>query len=200
MAPAENHRIVGTKGSQTRDHVIITGGAGIEGTAILASDFTDEGKLLGLTDEEISEGAKLGKEISILKEAIILARHNATSMHDVTRGGIRETSLEIAKLSGKALEIDIDQIPARSIVARFSQAFSFDPLGMISSGSLVATLPEKDVPEVLKELQMQGIPATDAGIVKNGKGVKFIQQGREISFENIHCEEDELARMWALYK
>jgi len=54
----------------------------------------------------------------MLKEAMILARHNATSMHDVARGGIRETSLEI----------DIDQIPARSIVDRFSQAFSFDPL------------------------------------------------------------------------
>ncbi len=200
MAPAGNHRTVGTKGAQTGDHVIITGGAGIEGTAILASDFTEEGKSLGLTDEEISEGARLGREISILKEAMILARHNATSMHDVTRGGIRETSLEIAKLSGRALEIDIDQIPARSIVTRFAQAFSFDPLGMISSGSIVATVPEKNVPEVIKELQMQDIPAKDAGIVKKGKGVTFIQEGREKTFENIHCEEDELARMWSIHK
>jgi len=50
MAPAENRRVVGTKGATAGDHVIITGGAGIEGTAILASDFTEEGKSLGLTD------------------------------------------------------------------------------------------------------------------------------------------------------
>jgi len=201
MAPAMNRRIIGTGGARPGDHIIITGGAGIEGTSILAMDFAEEGRFLGLSGEELREASRLSGEVSVVREALILADHGATSMHDVTRGGILETSIEISRLSGVSLEIDADLVPSRPIVERFAQAFSFDPVKMISSGSLVATMAPEKIEEALGALQSSGIPAGDVGTVKEGKGITICRKGM-IGFTEteIHCEDDELARMWAIHK
>jgi len=68
---------------------------GLEGTGILASDFTNEAKRRGLTDQDIEEALKLLSSVSVVSEALKLADLGATAMHDVTRGGIFETLLEI---------------------------------------------------------------------------------------------------------
>jgi hydrogenase expression/formation protein HypE len=200
MAPAMNRRIVKTGGAEPGDDVIITGGAGIEGTSILATDFREEGKFLGLTDEEIKEAALLAKEVSVVKEAMILAENGATAMHDVTRGGIMETTMEIARLSGASLTIDADLVPSRIIVERFAQAFSFDPLKMISSGSLVCTMPPEYTKDTLLTLERSGIPAARAGKVTEGQGITISRKGKVSRETELHCEEDELARMWAIHK
>jgi hydrogenase expression/formation protein HypE len=200
MAPAMNRRIVKTGGAEPGDDVIITGGAGIEGTSILATDFREEGKFLGLTDEEIKEAALLAKEVSVVKEAMILAENGATSMHDVTRGGIMETTMEIARLSGVSLAIDAELVPSHPIVERFAQAFSFDPLKMISSGSLVCTMPPENTGPTLLALEHSGIPAARAGKVTEGQGLTISRKGKISRETELHCEEDELARMWVIHK
>lgn len=200
MAPAMNRRIVKTGGAEPGDDVIITGGAGIEGTSILATDFREEGKFLGLTDEEIREAALLAKEVSVVKEAMILADNGATAMHDVTRGGIMETTMEIARLSGVSLVIEADLVPIHPIVERFAQTFSFDPLKMISSGSLVCTMPPEYTKDTLLTLERSGIPAARAGKVTEGQGITISRKGKVSRETELHCEEDELARMWAIHK
>lgn len=200
LAPAEGRRIIRTGGARIGDHVVITGGAGIEGTSILAADFAEEARQLGLSDSELAEGAALGLEISVVKEALLLAEGGATSMHDVTRGGILETTLEIAALSGVGIEIDTVKIPKRSIVDRFAELFQFDPLKMISSGSLVATIPEENVEGTVSALQDQGIAAADVGSVSLGQGVTLKGKGTLQTMNEIRSEEDELARMWSIYR
>ncbi len=180
--------------------MIITGGAGIEGTSILATDFREEGKFLGLTDDEIQEASKLAKEVSVVEGAIILADNGATAMHDVTRGGIMETTMEIARLSGLSMEIDVDLVPSRPIVERFAQAFSFDPLKMISSGSLVCTMPPENTEITLHALDKAGIPAARAGEARKGNGILITREGQLSRETEIRCEEDELARMWTIHK
>jgi hydrogenase expression/formation protein HypE len=69
-------------------------------------------------------------------------------MHDVTRGGLLETLLEIAHLSGVGIEVGVSQLPISPIVSRFAQAFEFDPLRMISSGTLAVTVPPERVEDV----------------------------------------------------
>ncbi|MBN1334043.1 MAG: hypothetical protein JW971_09810 [Synergistales bacterium] len=200
MAPAMNRRIIGTGGARPGDHIIITGGAGIEGTSILAVDFADEGRFLGLSEDELREASRLSDEVSVVTEAMILADHGATSMHDVTRGGILETSIEISRLSGVSLEIDAALLPSRPIVDRFAEAFSFDPLKMISSGSLVATISSETVATALKALHGSGIHAGDVGTVKEGRGITLYRKGTRFTETEVHCEDDELARMWAIHK
>jgi hydrogenase expression/formation protein HypE len=199
MAPAGGRRVIRTGGISEGNHIIITGGAGIEGTSILAVDFAKKARELGLTGEEIREGVELGEKISIIREASLLADLGATAMHDVTRGGIMETLLEMALLSSLELDIHEDHIPVCPVVSRFARAFGFDPMGMISSGSLAAAMPPETVEDTLKKLHKMGIPAGDAGIARKGNGITVHRSKGTTHLTEPRCEDDELARMWVLF-
>lgn len=188
-----------TRGARVGDHVFVTKGVALEGTAILANDFTHVARNFGISPAEMVEAGEVLKEVSIIPEALALAKHEATSMHDVTRGGLMETLLEIAQLSEVGIQVDLAEVPIPAIVQRFSSAFKFDPLKMISSGTLVATIPPEHVKAAGDELSSLGILFSDIGLVCEGKGVKIVNQGQITLSEEIRCEEDELARMWELY-
>lgn len=188
-----------TKGAHVDDHVFITKGIALEGTAILANDFAKTASQLGLSDQELAKARELIKGVSIIPEALILAQQGATAMHDVTRGGLLETLLEVAKLSGVGIQVDTSRIPVLPVVSRFSKAFQFDPLKMISSGTLVATIPPEQVKAARRSLDDKGIPFADIGQIIEGKGVQIVQDGHFTLYQGIHCEEDELARMWEMY-
>lgn len=188
-----------TKGAEIGDHVFLTKGVGLEGTAILANDFSQTAIRLGLSVEELHEASQLLKEVSIIPEALISAENGATAMHDVTRGGLLETLLEVAKLADLGIIINSQRIPIRPVVSRFAKAFDFDPLKMISSGSLVATVPPAAIDVVSEKLREKGIIFADIGMVSEGKGVKISQAGKQVWHQDIHCEDDDLATIWERY-
>ncbi len=189
-----------TRGARVGDHVLITKGIALEGTAILATDFTGAAARLGIQAGELEEARALTCGVSIIPEALALAGHGATSMHDVTRGGLLETLLEMALLSQVGMQVDLERIPIPPIVRRFADAFRFDPLKMISSGTLAATVPEERVQEACAALQAAGIPHADIGRVVEGRGVILRAGGGTTRHQDIRCEEDELARMWELFQ
>jgi len=188
-----------TKGAQVGDHIFVTKGIALEGTAILAYDFAQVAWQLGLSEGEIMEARQLMTGVSIIPEALALAEHGATAMHDVTRGGLLETLLEIAKLSEVGMQVDAGRIPVPPIVSRFTKAFQFDPLLMISSGTLVATIPPEHIESASQGLAEKRIHFADIGQVIAGHGVQIAQDGQIRHYHEIHCETDELARMWELY-
>jgi hydrogenase expression/formation protein HypE len=181
------------------DQVLVTKGIAIEGTAILAQDFADVARKLGLDDADLTEAGRLMAQVSVVKEAVAIAAQGASAMHDVTRGGLLETLLEIASLSGVAIAVDAALLPISPIVACFAKAFQFDPLWMISSGTLAATVPPERVAEVSRVLTKAGLPFAFVGEVKEGTGVQVRRNGESVHYGDIRCEEDELARMWRLY-
>jgi len=181
------------------DRVLVTKGTALEGTAILAHDFVDVARRLGLSEEELEKGRRVMAEVSIVSEALALAGNGVTAMHDVTRGGILETLLEIAHLSKVGIEVEFSKLPIPSIVSRFAQAFRFDPLQMISSGTLAVTVSPERVEGVTKALEKLGTHFSFVGQVREGIGVRVLKDGATIHHTEIRCEEDELARMWALY-
>jgi len=143
---------------------------------------------------------RLMAQVSVVPEALAIAAQGATAMHDVTRGGLLETLLEIASLSGAAIEVDASMLPIPPIVSRFAEAFQFDPLWMISSGTLAATIPAERVAEVSHVLREEtGTPFAFVGRVTEGTGVHVRRDGETVHYSDIRCEEDELARMWRLY-
>lgn len=188
-----------TKGTKIGDHVFITKGIALEGTAILANDFAGIAKRQGLTDQDIEQAKGLMKGVSIIPEALILAESGASSMHDVTRGGLLETLLEIAELSGVGMKVDAGRIPEVPVVARFARAFQFDPFRMISSGTLAATVSPEKVVAVREQLEAANICFSDIGEVVEGKGVQIMHDSKVTVYDEIHCEDDELARMWEMY-
>jgi hydrogenase expression/formation protein HypE len=190
---------VGASSAHVDDLVLVTKGVALEGTAILAYDFTDVALRLGLSEQDVAEARQLMAEVSVVPEAVALAVRGATAMHDVTRGGILETLLEIAYRSQVGIEIDGARLPVRPVVSRFAEAFQFDPLRMISSGTLVATVPPKRAADVRSALEEMGMPFAFAGLVTPGSGARVLREGRVERYTGIHCEEDELARLWTLY-
>jgi hydrogenase expression/formation protein HypE len=160
---------------------------------------TDVARGLGASEEELEEGRRAMAEVSVLPEALVLAENGATAMHDVTRGGILETLLEIGHLSGVGIEVAFLRLPIPTIVSRFAQVFQFDPLQMISSGALAVTVPPGRVAQVSAALGEFGTPFAFVGYVTDGVGVHVLKDGGAIHHAEIRCEEDELARMWALY-
>jgi hydrogenase expression/formation protein HypE len=199
LGTASGREPVLTRGARAGDHVLVTKGIALEGTAILAQDFADVGRTLGLSEEELDEGRRVMAGVSVIPEALVLASKGVTAMHDVTRGGILETLLEIACLSEVGIEVEFSRLPIPSVISRFAQAFQFDPLRMISSGTLVVTVPPDRAEEVSKALEELGTPFAFVGRITEGGGVHILRDGKAMHYIEIRCEEDELARMWTLY-
>ncbi|MGC9521994.1 MAG: AIR synthase family protein [Anaerolineae bacterium] len=199
LGTATGRTPVRTGGARVGDRVLVTKGVALEGTAILAQDFDDVAYRLGLNEQEVAEGRRVMADVSVVREALLLAEGGATAMHDVTRGGLLETLLEIALLSDVGIEVDYDRLPIPSIVSRFAQAFQFDPLRMISSGTLAVTLPPARIDSVSADLAALGVPFAVTGRVVAGKGVRVLRDSNSVRYTDIRCEADELARMWALY-
>ncbi len=189
-----------TGGARVGDHIFITKGIALEGTAILANDFSKIALEKGLSHQNLDDARELMNGVSVVPEAMILSEIGATSMHDVTRGGLQETLVEMAKLSNLGFKVHSDRILMPDIVGRFAQVFEFDPMKMISSGSLAATIPAVSVREAEKALISSGILFADIGEVVNGFGVEIFTDSKSIKYDEIKCEEDELARMWELYE
>ena len=203
LGTAGGRPLVYTGGAHVGDQVLITKGVALEGTAILAQDFADVALQLGLDEPELEAGRRVMADVSVVREALLLADHGATAMHDVTRGGLLETLLEIALLSHVGIEVVCERLPVPPIVSRFSSAFQFDPLRMISSGTLAVTLPADHVAAACAALDNLGVPYALVGQVVEGHGVHLVQGDQAtqtvVRHTEIRCEEDELARMWARY-
>jgi hydrogenase expression/formation protein HypE len=95
--------------------------------------------------------------------------------------------------------VEFSRLPIPSVISRFAQAFQFDPLRMISSGTLVVTVPPDRAEEVSKALEELGTPFAFVGRITEGGGVHILRDGKAMHYIEIRCEEDELARMWTLY-
>ena len=199
LGTASGREPVRTGGAGVGDRVLVTKGIGLEGTGILAQDFADVARELGLSEDDLVEARRLMGQVSVVPEALALADQGATAIHDVTRGGLMETLLEIAYLSGAGIELDGARLLIPPVVSRFARAFQFDPLRMISSGTLAVTVPPGRVAEVSQALGELGTPFAFVGRVVEGTGVRVRQDGQDVHYTEIRCEEDELARMWALY-
>jgi len=199
LGTASGREPVRTGGARVGDHVLVTKEVALEGTAILAQDFADVALRLGLSEEDLAEGRRVMAEVSVAPEALALAAQGVTAMHDVTRGGLLETLLEIAYLSEVGIEVASARLPIPPVVSRFAHAFQFDPLRMISSGTLAVTVPPERTEDVSQALEALGTAFAFVGQVVEGAGVRVLGDGKTAHYTEIRCEEDELARMWALY-
>lgn len=168
------NKLVRTSGANSGDDVIMTKWAGLEGTSILAADR--EQQLAGkLSQEEIDSAKALIKHISVVEEGVAAGEFGASSMHDVTEGGILGAAWEVAESSSRGIEIFVDKIPVLPVTRKLCDIFNLDPYRLISSGSLLITA--QNGKELVNILRGKGIPAAIIGritekernIIMNGK-------------------------------
>ncbi len=160
-------RLVRSSGAQIGDTVIMTKWAGLEGTSIIASD--NERELAGkLSPEELETAKSFMKNISVVEEGVAAGEFGASSMHDVTEGGILGAAWEIAESSGKGIEINLEAIPVRDVTKKLGEIYGIDPYRLISSGSMIITV--QDGPGLVELLGNKGIPASIIGrITEKGR-------------------------------
>lgn len=97
IARAGKNGIITPAGMKAGQDIIMTKMAGIEGTAVIASDAAGR---TGLTDAELEEARGFMSMVSVVKEGLYAAEHGATAMHDITEGGVFGAAWEMAEASG----------------------------------------------------------------------------------------------------
>ena len=86
-----------------------------------------------------------------MKESKIAIKNKmATSMHDPTEGGLITGLEEVAIASKNGLLIDVNKIPIKTETAIICDKLNIDPLGLISSGSLVITCNPNNTANLIK--------------------------------------------------
>ncbi|NHN57962.1 MULTISPECIES: AIR synthase family protein [Halorussus] len=152
---------VPTGGAEPGDSLVLTKGAGIEGTAVLATDFRDD---LALSADVLERAEDFFGDISVVPDARVL-RESATAMHDPTEGGLVTGLVELASASGVRLEVDRSAVPVREETAEICEAMGVDPLRIFGSGALLAAVPEHECDDALAALDAEGIEASEIGVV-----------------------------------
>jgi hydrogenase maturation factor len=152
------------------DCLLLTKGAPIEGTALLAREFPERLRTV-LTPEELEQAQQYlySPGISVVRDAQIAVRAGRVhAMHDPTEGGLAGAIWELAQASQRHLEIDPGAILVPELSQKICAAFGIDPLATIASGALLMAVHHQDTAAIQAALQAQGIASCQFGKVTSG--------------------------------
>ena len=185
--------------AQPGDRIIQVNPLGLEGSAILAGEYQE--RLAVSLDEAELETARAFAEdpgISVVAPAHFAAvRLPVHAMHDPTEGGLATGLREIAFASGCGLRIRKDRLIIRSETARICNCLGIDPLGLISSGCLLFTLPHAHAESALHLMHASGFNAADIGEMLADTECLEIERA-DGAVEDLPCfQVDEIARLLA---
>ncbi len=151
---ADGVRISG-KRAAPGDAVIVSGGIGEHGVAIMASR---EG--LGFETDILSDTAPLNGLVA----AMVAAVPDIHVLRDPTRGGLAATLNEIAYQSGVGIRLEEARIPLRPEVAGACELLGLDPLNVACEGRLIAICAAEDAERLLAAMRAHPL-GRDAAII-----------------------------------
>lgn len=158
--------LVRTSGARPGDAVLLAGGIALEGTAILAREHRDLLLARGVEEPVIRRAAGwlASPGISVLPAARAL-RGLAHAMHDPTEGGLATALQEVAEASGHGLRVDFGSVLILPECAIICAALGLDPLGLLASGALLATVAPDHAALAIERLHAARLPAAVIGSV-----------------------------------
>lgn len=139
------------------DKVIVSGGIGEHGTALLARRFEIETTV-------VTDSKPLWGEINAVKCMIKQAK-------DVTRGGLAGVLNELAMRNNVALLIDERSVPMQKEVYALTELLGIDAYSLACEGRFVCIAPAKNADTVVSALRKFNRMATVIGAVSKGNGV-----------------------------
>ncbi len=174
------------------DHIIQVGAIPLEGTSIIAREKADE--LSSLYSVEFVEHCKnllFSPGISVKKYAKIAVQlGDVHGMHDSTEGGLATALHELALACDLGIEIDEKQISCSTEGKLLCDHYDIDPLGTISSGSLLVVVPSQRVRDFLAAYAEQDIAAEDIGnMTPKANGRTLIHNDQPIELPFFHQDE-----------
>jgi hydrogenase maturation factor len=178
----EKEKLVTTSGARPGDDILLTKGIVIEGTAIIAREKHEDLRKRGYDEEFIQRCMdylyKPG--ISVVKDALLANQFEIHSMHDPTEGG---------------LLIYGDRIDLLPDSKRLCAEYGLNPLGTITSGSLILAADPENSKKVLEVYLNSGIRASVIGrIEERSFGTEFLKDGKKGNLK--WSEKDEITRIF----
>jgi len=148
------------------DAVLITKGAAIGATAVLANAFPDTvGKETGET--ALRKAKSRLHDCSTVKDARAAAsvglHEGVTSMHDATEGGVLGGLFELSSACGLPVVVKSERIHVPEEAAAVCRVFSLDPLTTLSEGTLVITCRPGKVGDVEAALAKEKVECCEVG-------------------------------------
>ncbi|UCD71159.1 MAG: AIR synthase family protein [Syntrophobacterales bacterium] len=193
----EKAKLVTTSGARTGDNILLTKGIVIEGTAIIAREKRedlrkrgyDEGFLQRCMDYLYEPG------ISVVKDALLANQFEIHSMHDPTEGGLATGLYEMARASRVGMLIYGDKIDLLPDSERLCAEYGLNPLGTITSGSLVLAADPENAQKVLEAYLNADIRVSVIGrIEEKSFGIKILRDGKIGDLK--WSEKDEITRIF----
>jgi hydrogenase expression/formation protein HypE len=163
MGLTEKGKYVTAAGAKTGDKLILTKSAGIEGTAILATDRQEQ--LSKTFNPTILESSKdFYNQISVVKDALTAYKTGGVhAMHDPTEGGILNGIHEMADAAGLGARIFEEKITVEPETAKICRFYEIDPLQLISSGALLIAAEPDAADKIINSLGNEHIYANVIG-------------------------------------
>jgi hydrogenase expression/formation protein HypE len=186
-------RLIRPTDAKPGDRLLMTMSAGIEGTAILAAD--DRSGQLDPAVRALALNYVNNPGISVLTAACALQDAGVVSaLHDPTEGGIATAVREMAFAAHAGAVISRDAIPVSDVTAQLTSTFRIDPLGLLSSGALLASVPKERTDRAEQALTEVSIPFAWIGkLTSIESGFRLREGSREGPLPEFAV--DELARV-----
>jgi hydrogenase maturation factor len=174
------------------DRVLLTKGAAVEGTAIIARELGPRLRKLGMSADKIEACRAYLDRISIIwpgKRA--LPGHQR---HARRYGRRHATALEEFRAACR-LRVDLDRIPVFPETRTICRLLGVHPLGLIGSGSLLICCRLKHAERLERDLRRAGVQVTCIGeVAEKGSGILGFKGGRPARWPRF--EVDEIARLF----
>jgi hydrogenase maturation factor len=146
------------------DALVLVKAAAIEATAIIATEKAEKvGAVHGAEMTKRCQDFLFAPGISVVSEATLARNFPVRAMHDPTEGGVATGIREICMASNCGAVVEATAITVLPETEALCQQFGLNPLGAISSGALLLTLPAEVASDLIREYDKAGIQARVIG-------------------------------------
>ncbi|MEM3616448.1 MAG: AIR synthase family protein [Candidatus Bathyarchaeia archaeon] len=151
-------------GAKPGDKLILTKSAGIEGTAILATERYNLLLSMGVAEKFLKSAQKFFEKISVVKEGITAFKTGGVNaMHDPTEGGVLGGIHEMADASNLGVKVFEEKIQVAKETAEICRLLGIDPLQLISSGAMLIAAKPDHAELIIEKLGKEKIEASVIG-------------------------------------
>lgn len=177
------------KNPEPSQELVMTGWAGMEGTAILAKTQMEKLRTR-LSIEFLEEAIELGSQTSIQMAASIAWNTGAVTMEELGDSGIFGALSSFSARHQRGFSVDLKKIPIRQETIEICEFFELNPYVLTSKGCLLIVTPHGN--ELVNAMAQEGIKACVIGQISENHQ-KIIMNDGEIRYLEPP-KEDELSK------
>ena len=189
MIGEKRGRVLRAEDARVGDMILLTKTAGIEGTAILASDYAD--RLKQVPAKLLRRARLFSRGISVAKEALVLSKiPGVRVLHDPTEGGVLNACWELGEAAHLGVDVWADKIPVAEETETVCSRLKLNPLKLMSSGCLLAIVTPKAVDRAVRSLGRVRVAATVIGIMTvQANGCNYTLKGKRSELTPVPHDE-----------